>query len=286
MTLPSANTYRLDWRSEFKKLRPFLEGQGGVVRVDIPSDKCAADKFNHIIKEEFGKPGNSSWLSLRIDHDWSTTYTVEDQILAFEKKLAEANIAVKWPQTSNGNVDNLSGNRSGRDMEITVTNSTINYGFDSSPHAVRARIDAVCEAVRKFVELGGHFMVIVNDMKVEDQGHFLSKFWNAGLREAGGSNVLLLYFVGPRCGHNPHADAPAPELQFSLPTAISGDENREEAVYDDIFDIFTSAGYGGDAAGMAADSLISGHGDSVKTVQTELAKLILRMKLKSKEGRT
>jgi hypothetical protein len=231
---PSADYFRLDWRSELKKLQIYLEGKSGVVRIDFASDDAAADKFNYILKEDFGKIGNGSWLSLRIDWDWSTTYTVDDQINAFAKKLGEAGVVLEWPNSGLSGGDLFSDNSSEGDMNLTMTGNTVFNGFDTSAYAIQERVSAVCDAMRRYVADGGKFMVIVNDMSKANQGRFWRTFWNAGLREAGGDGLSLIYYVGSLCGDEPHEDAPAPDLQIALPSSIEGDETRENDVYDDI----------------------------------------------------
>ena len=65
--------YRLDWNPEFKKLKPYLEGRGGVVQISYMSEDAAPDLFAHLLKEGYGKPGNGMWTSLRIYREWHTT---------------------------------------------------------------------------------------------------------------------------------------------------------------------------------------------------------------------
>lgn len=281
---PRASHFRLDWRQELDKLGPFLNGRGGVVRIEFSSEDAAPSKFNHILKEEFGVPGNGAWLSLRVDDGWSTTYTVDDQIDAFAKKLAEAGIVVDLSKATSSNGDAFSGNSSNGDLEITAIGVTIVRGFDQSARAIGKRVDAICNGVRRLVECGGHFMVVVNDMTKAEQGRFWKQLWQAGLAEAGGGNMLLVYFVGPKCDNQPHADAPLPDLRLRLPREIEGDETRENHVYDDIIDLFTKAGYNAEAASVAATSIISSCGHSVMALQEGLAKLIWKEKAKSAGG--
>lgn len=280
MMFPSADSFRLDWKSEFQKLHPFLKGKGGVVRLDFESEDAAPSKFNHILKEDFGTSGNRTWLSLRVDDAWSTTYTVEDQIDAFARKLAEGGIVVDFPKAASSGGDVFSRNSADGDLNITVSGTTIVTGYDQSPSATRKRVEAICDGVRRLVKCGGHFMVVVNDMTQAEQGQFWRHFWHAGLAEAGGGNLLLVYYVGPKCGRRPHDDAPSPDLHLVLPKGIESDESRQNQVYDDIIDLFSNAGFSSEKAGMAADSIIAGHGHSVLAVQEGLVKLIWRLKAK------
>lgn len=278
--LPVASAFRVDWEAEFDRLRPFLEGRGGVIQINFTSEDAAPSKFNHILKEDFGASDNRNYLSLRVDDAWSTTYTVDDQIDAFARKLAEGGVVVDFSGITpySGNV--LSENSAGGDLTISVTGLTIVNGFDQSPYVRGKRIEAVCDGVRRFVSGGGHFMVVVNDMTQGEQARFWKQFWYAGLERAGERSLLLIYFVGPKCGNRPHADAPPPSLRLTLPTAIEGDEVRENCVYDDILDLFKEAGYMPEEVAVAAEGIISSHGHSVLAVQEGLAKLFLRLQTK------
>lgn len=278
MMFPKADAFRLDWRSEFDRLRPFLDGSGGVVRIDFLSEDAAAGKFSHILKEDFATRRNGPRLSLRIDAEWSTTFTLDDQIDAFAKKLDEAGISVSFPEMAPAAVDILSGNHAGRDLTIYAPGLTI----ELPPHHLssamaRKRIAAICDGLRRFVQGGGQFMVVVNDMPQAGQGHFWRKFWQQGLAEAGGEGLLLIYFVGPKCGGRPHDDAPAANLRLTLPVAIEGDEIREGHIYDDIIDLFVQNGHSDDKAIGTANALIANNGHSVQALQEGLSKTIWRM---------
>ncbi|QBL92322.1 hypothetical protein KSAC_00740 [Komagataeibacter saccharivorans] len=283
---PVASVFRVDWAAEFNRLRPFLEGRGGVIQINFTSEDAAPSKFNYILKEDFGAPDNGNYLSLRVDDAWSTTYTVDDQIDAFARKLAEGGVVVDFPEVTPYSGKVLSENSAGGDLTISVTGLTIVNGFDQSPYARGKRIEAVCDGVRHFVNGGGHFMVVVNDMTQDEQARFWKQFWYGGLERAGEQRLLLVYFVGPKCGNRPHADAPPPNLCLTLPTAIEGDEFRENCVYDDILDLFEKAGYMPDQVAVAADGIISSHGHSVLAVQEGLAKLFLRLQAKSNRAQT
>lgn len=270
--------FRLDWLREAKKLKPYFDGQPGVVRIDFESEDAAVGKFNHYIKEEFQRGnGNGHWLSLRLDDEWSTTYTVDDQIHAIARKLEEAGVQVDWNPAQGSVGDIASGNHSEGDLDITISNAVVVNGMDISRWGVEKRLTLVCDAMKRFVENGGHFMLIVNDMKRPDQGKIWKTVWNAGLRDAGGDKLCLVYYVGPQCGGAPHDDAPAPELVFKLPHDIETDDARMGEVYDDIFDILTGReGYSREAAAAAANAIVSSNCSSVRKLHEGLAKTILK----------
>ncbi|MEF2549333.1 hypothetical protein VQ045_19505 [Aurantimonas sp. E1-2-R+4] len=269
--------FRLDWLREANKLNPYFDGQPGVVRIDFESEDAAVDKFNHFIKEQFQRGNaNCHWLSLRLDDEWSTTFTVDDQIFAVARKLEESGVQVDWKQAQSSVGDVASGNHAGGDIDINISDSVIVNGMDASPKGVEYRLGLVCDAMKKFVENGGHFMLIINDMKRHDQGRIWKTIWNAGLRDAGGDNLSLIYYVGRQCGQVPHDDAPAPNVAFRLPHDIETDEARQDEVYNDIIEILTTReGYNADEASKAAGSIVGSNSYSVRRLHMSLSSTIM-----------
>ncbi len=268
--------FRLDWQREAKKLKPFFDGEPGVVRIDFQSTEAAVNKFNWFIEEQFQNAnGNGQWLSARLDDDWSTTYTVDDQIHAISRKLEEADIKVDWTQAQSGVGDVASGNQSDGDIDINISDSVIMNGMDASPAGVQKRLNLLCDALRQFVASGGRFMLVVNDMKQQNQGKIWKAIWNAGFRDAGGDRLSLVYYVGPKCGQEPHDDAPSPDVAFTLPHSIEADETRQEEVYDDVVEILTARGYSSDEAVSAAAMLVDSNSDSVRRLHMGLSNAMM-----------
>lgn len=268
--------FRLDWLRESGKLRLFLEGQPGVVRIEFQSEEAAVDKFNHFIKEQFQNGNrNGQWLSARLDDDWSTTHTIDDQLHAIARKLEEAGIVVDWSQAQSGVGDVASRNQSSGNLDINISDSVIINGMDASPGGVQKRVNLVCEAMKQFVANGGRFMLVVNDMEKQNQGKIWKAIWNAGLRDAGGNRLLLVYYVGPKCGEEPHDDAPAPNVAFTLPHNIEADDARQNEVYDDVVGILTGRGYAPEKAASAAEMLLDSNSDSVRRLHMGLSKHLM-----------
>lgn len=268
--------FRLDWRSEYRKLTPIFQGEPRIFRISFQSNDAAVDKFNYLIKEEFQNGnGNDQRLSARLDDAWSTTYTISDQIDAIARKLEEAGIPIDWSQTQSGVGDVASGNQTGGDLDIAISDSVIINGMDVSAAGVQKRLNLVSEAMRQFVASGGRFMLVVNDMEKQDQGKIWKAIWNAGLREAGGDRLSLVYFVGPKCGQEPHDDAPAPSVAFKLPHDIEADDTRQNEVYDDVVGILTDRGYSPEEAASAAGMLVDSNSDSVRRLHMGLSKAMM-----------
>lgn len=268
--------FRLDWLQEAEKLKPYFDGKPGVFRIDFESEDAAVDKFNHFVKEQFQNGhGNGQRLSLRLDDDWSTTHTIDDQIFAIARKLKEAGIGVDWDAHELSVGDIASGNSAETgNIDINISNSV--FGMDASPNGIQKRLELVCEATKQFVASGGRFMLIVNDMQRHDQGKVWKSIWNAGLCEAGGDHISLVYYVGPKCGQAAHDDAPVPNATFQLPHNIETDDARQDEVYDDIFEILTDReGYSSEAASAAAGAIVSNSSHSVRRLHMGLSKAIM-----------
>ena len=273
--------FRLDWQSEAKKLKPIFDGGPGFVRIDFQSVEAAVDKFNHFIKEQFQNGnGNGERLSVRLDDDWSTTHTINDQIDAVARKLEEAGISIDWSQTQSGVGDVASGNQTGGDLDIDIANSVIVNGMDASAAGVQKRLNLVCEAMRQFVANGGRFLLVVNDMDKQNQGKIWKAIWNTGLREAGGDRLSLVYYVGPKCGQEPHDDAPAPNVAFTLPHSIEADDTRQDEVYDDVFEILTDRGYSSEEAVGAAKMLVDSNSHSVRRLHLGLSNTLMNLSVR------
>jgi virulence-associated protein VapD len=112
-------------------------------------------------------------------------------------------------------------------------------------------------------------------MKRHDQGKIWKTIWNAGLRDAGGDKLSLIYYVGPQCGQQPHDDAPTPNITFNLPHNIDTDYDRQGEVYDDIIDILIKHGYGNEAASSTSGAIVSNNCHSVRKLHMGLSKTIM-----------
>lgn len=275
--------YRLDWRSEFEKLSPYLDGSGGVVRIEYNSEDAAPSFLNHNLKEDFGKPDNAMWISLRIDHEWFTTRQAIGILDEINRLLTEAGFPAEEKQAERELLQILTDNDVDGDMTTTIENLTINQGGGPKVKALRARTTTVCAAMNGYVEAGGHFMIIVNDTPIAEQTDFWQQIWNAGLAEAGGGNLVLMIHAGPKAGRKQHHDSPEPNERITLPDSVETDETRCEHIYDDLIDAFTAAGVQ-DAVGSATVHLESNK-QSVLQLHMNLSANIMAVKMREEQRR-
>lgn len=271
--LKQASHYRLDWLREFQILAPFLKGNAGIVGVEYASEEAAPDKFNHLLKEDFGRPGNRMWNSLRIDHDWFTTRKVGGILDEIDRLLTDAGFAVEPIQQERYDIGILSGNDIGGDFTANVQNMTVHVSGSLARAAVRARVSATSEEMRRYVRCGGHFMIVVNDTPLAEQSEFWHEVWNRGLAEACVENVLLVIHAGPKSGRRFHTDSPPPSKRFVLPDSIEADDLRQDQVYDDLYDVFKAEGFNDPAE--SAGTLLSATMSSVLQIHMKLSAAIM-----------
>lgn len=275
--MSGAAYYRLDWRSEFKTLEPFLSGRGGVVQVEYNSGDAAPDMFNHLLKEEFSaRSGNGFRLSLRIDQDWYTTRQVSGILDELDRLLAGAGFPVDQTPVESQSICFVAGNEVEGDMNTTITGNTFNLGNGFHGRALATRRSSVCAAMRRYVARGGRFMITMNDAPLQDQSIFWQQLWNVGLSEAGGNNILLLIHAGPMAGRMKHQDSPVANVKIFLPDSIEGDETRQDDIYDDLVDIFEREGIPG-AAGCAVTHL-ENNKNSVLQLHVKLSGVLMSTK--------
>ncbi|MGJ4962954.1 hypothetical protein [Bradyrhizobium sp. HKCCYLRH3061] len=273
-----AAAFRLDWRSEFKRLSPYLDGiRGGVVRVDYDSEDAAPDKFNFLLKEYFGKPKNGMRCSLRIDHEWFTTRQVFGILDEISRILADAGFPDELDPAdcaSSGNI--IANNSVDGNMTVAISNSTITINGRVDERALRARLKSTCAAMRRYVGAGGHFMFVVNDAPLEDQAEFWQRIWNAGLSAAVGENAVLVVGAGPKSGKRHHPDSPEPDELIVLPVSVETDEARQDVIYDDLVEVFQRNGVQG--AEAAAQTYLSCHARSMLQLNMQLSATLLSIR--------
>lgn len=270
--LKRATDYRIDWDFEFNKLRPYLLGKYGVVCLEYRSEDAAPEKFNHILKEDFGKnPGNSRWTSIRIDDDWYTTRKAGGILEQFERLLTDVGFPPAKAGRQGFDLSVASDNDVGGDMSITMSDVNIYIGAGLS-----AQLDAVCESMRNFIRNGGHFMIVVNDAAIRDQSEFWQRIWKAGLEAACEGGVLLVIHSGPRSERRRHADSPDPDETLFLPDSVEADQGRHDEMYDDLIDIFKKEGF--KEPGESAVLYLTNLKSSVRLVNMRLSAAIMAVR--------
>lgn len=268
--------YRLNWRSEFRRLEPFLNGKGGVAELRYASEHAAPLKFNYLLKEAFAAPRNGPCCSLRVDHEWFTTRHVLGVLDEFDRLLMDLGVAVGAPETEDASISILKDIEVAGDMEAHIHGLVVNQGGSPKDAYLRKRAKCTFAAVKLFVESGGRLMIILNDMPRKQQTDFWSQIWNAGLAEAAGDHAFLVIHSGPETDQRRHHDSPEPDIRIMLPETVEDGSERDDHFFDDLIDAFTSAGVG-DAAGVAGVHLENNR-FSILEVNLKLSAAVLAAK--------
>lgn len=279
MLKPAAH-YRLNWKAEIKKLRPYMEGRGGVVAIEYASEDAAPEKFNYLLKEDFGKPGNGMWNSMRIDHEWYTTRRAEGILDELDRLLGEAGFAAEG-KAEHAPLTLLSENTVKGNMTVNMVGVVLHGGYIRTDRLLRARVKSVCGAMRRYVDAGGHFMIVVNDAPISNQATFWREIWNDGLSHASGDNVLLIIHAGPKAGRLQHSESPSPDEVIYLPSSVESDDSRQDDIYDDLFTIFEKEGFH-EPAECAAIHL-SNNKSSIRQLHVQLSAAIMNVKKRTGE---
>jgi hypothetical protein len=272
--LKLASHYRIDWRREFEALAPYLKGKGGIVGIEYDSDEAASDKFNYLLKENFGRPGNHMWSSLRVDHDWFTTHKAAGILDEMNRLLTDAGFPAERTQEEHYALNLFSGNDLEQgDLTSNWTNVTLHVGGLLAGAALRARVRAVSEAMCRYIACGGHFMIVVNDAPVSHQSEFWRDIWLGGLAEACGEKLLLVIHAGPRAGRRYHDDSPQLDERVFLPNSFEAEDSRQDDAYDDLFDVFKAEGF--ENPGESATLHLTGTMSSVRQLHVKLSAAIM-----------
>ncbi|MDT8758035.1 hypothetical protein MZO42_04940 [Sphingomonas psychrotolerans] len=279
--LKPASHYRIDWRREFATLAPYLNGNGGVIGVEYDSEEAAIDKFNHLIKEGFARPGDHMWTSLRVDHEWFTTRRVAGILDEMDRLLADAGFPAERACEGLYALNLFSGNDVAGDLRANLTNVTLQMDGPVAGAAFRGRVRAVSEAMCRYIASGGHFMIVINDTPIPDQAGFWHEIWLGGLAKACGDKLLVIVHAGPRAERRYHADAPVRDRILYLPDSFESDETRENDAYDDLFEVFKAEGFEcpEESAGAYLDATLF----SVRLLHLRLSAALMNKNIRSGE---
>jgi hypothetical protein len=274
--MSKVSDFQLDWRKEFQKLSPYMEGKGGVVVLEYNSEKSAWAKFNYILKEYATTSRSGPTISLRVDHEWATTRLVSGVLDELERLLELVGAAADMPEESHPNVHIMTDIEAGGDVNPSINGLTINLASSPVGRAHRARAKAIFEAVTRLSNTGGRLMVVLNDMALTAQHDFWTQVWNAGLADAIGESGLLVVHAGPRANRQTHHDCPQSDLRLVLPESVEEGSEREDHIWDDLVGAFENAGI--DGAHAAASVHLSNFRNSIFDLNASLNGAILGAK--------
>lgn len=263
--------FKIDWKKERDALAPYMQGKGGIVRVEHRGAECAPNNFNAMLKQWHVDIGSPSF-SIRIDPDYFTTRTLEDVLDEFDKKLGAAGNPTAPVDSAQMAI--LSANKVDGNATFQMENVFINGGANGAKIR-RERVSATSAALGGFLKKG-RCMVVAQHHNPADQNFFWRHFWQDGLDALVAHGLLLIHFHDKEANNRVHADAPAPDLTLTLPRDLSSDD-RDYQAYDDLYDVFKEKGLSDDGASEAASTLLLLSKASVAAVHDNFAIKLMSM---------
>ncbi len=274
---------KINWRSEFEMLEPYIAERGGVVHVRYRGEGCAPDAFLATLKSVFEQCAtNRPRASVRIDPDFFTTHYLGDVLHALADKLGCTMEAPKSVMPVIEEFVAASGNTSQGDMDVTANIHVHTSDHSDAPAMRNRRVVAICNAMREFLA-GGRFMIVLNDMPSKDQAAFWRDLWEKGLKELVGDGLFLVKMIdenNERQGKHP--DEPEPEQTTALP--IEFDETRQLDAIEDLANILTrevkslkNLEMPLDAAIQSVRAFVYSHNRSISRLHTEWSGVLIQL---------
>lgn len=269
----------IDWRRQFKRLEPYLDGQGGVVNIRYRGSSCGSRAFLSILKDEFKHRPNATkpaGVSIRLDAENYKVLYFNGIRSEFARVLGKAALNQALPALKSGAVavaaPVLSHNTATGDQ-----NFELHVHSDMDPDRAADRNDWVS---RLIVELREHlrchrFMIVLLEGSSKDQSEFWTSLWMRAseLREAG---LLLIRMIDEELPETTHpANQCAHDCEVILLPAL--DPEATGHAIDDvtalILDQLPQHGNPSVAAGEAK-GFVLGHRDNVQMLHDRLVGFI------------
>lgn len=190
----------IDWRRQFSKLRPYLDGKGGVVNVRYRGASCGANAFLTILKSDFeSRPHTAKPLGVSIRLD-PANYKV--RYLAgirseFARILNKQPLMKPMPASMFVEAETvLSNNTAGGDQHIEA-----NFYFDGDSDRTAERNEWVSLLVSELREhlKTKRFMIVLLGGSSEDQAEFWSSIW-IRVNDLTSDGLLLVRMIDDEMG--------------------------------------------------------------------------------------
>jgi hypothetical protein len=195
-------TRHIDWRRQFQKLQPYLDGQGGVVNLRYRGDDCGINAFLAILKSEFAhriSATKNEGVSIRLDPDNYKVRHLAGIRGEFARLLGQPAPAAQTPPALPIGREILSGNMAGGDQRIEA-----HLYIDNDPHlAIERNAWAAWLALelRAYLE-HRRLMLVLWTGASKDQSEFWSCLWTQ-INELTRDGLLLIRMIDDT---NPDAD--------------------------------------------------------------------------------
>lgn len=192
----------IDWRRQFSKLGPYLDGKGGVVNVRCRGVSCGANAFLTILKSEFkSRPhtAKSLGVSIRLDPANYKVRYLSGIRSEFARILSMQPLMKPMPASKFAEAEKvLCNNTAGGDQHIEA-----NFYFDSDFDRTAERNEWVSLLVSELREhlKTKRFMIVLLAGSSEDQAEFWSSIWNR-VNDLTSDGLLLVRMIDDEMGGN------------------------------------------------------------------------------------
>ena len=208
--------YCIDWRSQLGALQPYLDGQGGIVKIAYRGQQCAPYAFLGLVTSLFEGRGENKalqkpkGLSLRIDRNNYATMYMSGIRRQFETLMQ---VPLPRPVSAGHGVaaEMFSHNTAGGSQSFE-------YHISDSDVSLQMRRDewvsAMCEVLKSYL-CTGRFMLVLMHGPTADQSEFWSQLWSAGLASLVDEGLVLVRMADESSPSDEEPYDGAPELTIT-----------------------------------------------------------------------
>ncbi len=275
--------YPIDWRDEFAQLAPYLNGQGGVVRIRYAGKRCAPSAFLDTLTSEYEcKNDNRDWRSIRIDHEVYSVRYLSGIRGEFVRKTGLELPEAIGVEAASASLNVFTDVDADGDVHADISNVTLNVDFTGADPALMSHtrgrwVAELCDQLAEFLH-AGHMMVVMNHGSRDDQDEFWRYLWQDGLENLIGAGLLLVHMVDVSDGSaDVHDLAPPGHQEINLPTALSA-RARDEAI-EDVAEIIAREipDIHADESRLRADTLVRTHVDDIPRLHRQCSALLMQL---------
>ncbi|NBC32901.1 MAG: hypothetical protein GVY13_09530 [Alphaproteobacteria bacterium] len=137
--------YHINWHSQIEELKPFLNGQGGVIAIEVDENRSAPEKFVGVLTRLLDSKGA---FSLRVNSQDSRTHYPEDIIANLEHRLGLGQAPSTDVKSILKNAEVACNNEAGRDMNIDL-DIGVGLGQYGSSNFVIERTGLIVKAIEE-----------------------------------------------------------------------------------------------------------------------------------------
>ena len=185
----------IDWRRQFSKLQPYLDGTGGVVNVRYRGTNCGANAFLTLLKSDFqSRPQTTkpSGVSIRLDPENYKVRYLAGIRSEFSRILNKPLLTKPMPASMFVEAEAvLSNNTAGGDQHIEA-----NFYSDSDSDRTAERNEwasLLMSELREHLKTK-RFMIVLLGGSSEEQAEFWSSIWMMA-KELTSDGLLLVRMI-------------------------------------------------------------------------------------------